>query len=229
MESDRFNDDYLNSYFSNQVENGAIADNLGNYDEKVMSGVRGMYDSAEDQNRIKEVIEDIYNVEVYTQENGPFKDDMLPVPSPPEKWAQNPGNWSGPINVTYYASNSPADANVSINIGSSDRNSGFDDVNLAKIDVKYKNSISVKAEWEHKDENRSSHTYWDRKDNITYSSNYDITGDFVSDTIAVERGSRRIQSLFEEDTWDEEYKMFKISKALKQKLLERHLISAQLL
>jgi|GEM_PF-1175096 hypothetical protein len=206
MESDRFNDDYLNSYFSNQVENGAIADNLGNYDEKVMSGVRGMYDSAEDQNRIKEVIEDIYNVEVYTQENGPFKDDMLPVPSPPEKWAQNPGNWSGPINVTYYASNSPADANVSINIGSSDRNSGFDDVNLAKIDVKYKNSISVKAEWEHKDENRSSHTYWDRKDNITYSSNYDITGDFVSDTIAVERGSRRIQSLFEEDTWDEEYK-----------------------
>ncbi|QLK27249.2 hypothetical protein HYG81_06505 [Natrinema zhouii] len=206
LKSDRFNDYYLDSYFSDQVENGEIADNLGNYDEKVMSGIRGMYDSAEDRDEIKEVIEDIYNVEIHTQENGPFKDNMLPVPSPPEKWAQNPGNWSGPINVTYYASSSPADADVSINIDSNNENIEFDSQNLAKIDIKYKNSINVKAEWKHKDENRSSHTYWDRGNNITYNSNYEITGDFVSDTIAVERGSRRIQSLFEEDVWDEEYK-----------------------
>jgi len=63
-----------------------------------------------------------------------------------------------------------------------------------------------------KDENRSSHTYWDRKDNITYSSNYDITGDFSQILLQLNVGLAAFNRSLRKILGMKSIKMFKFSK-----------------
>ncbi|QCS41605.1 hypothetical protein [Natrinema versiforme] len=208
-QTDRFNSQYLENYFSDELENQGMADRVGSFrdDESgVLADVEELFlTNYPQEDGISKIIEKVYAVDVKTTENGPYKHDSLPNPTSPAEWAQNPGNWSGPINQTYHADQSQSDVDVTINIISEDNNTSFDNRDLAKIDINYDTSVGVKSEWKHKDVNRSPRIRWNWKENVTYSASYKITGDFVSDEILTEREKRGIQSLFRGDSWNEEY------------------------
>ncbi|MFA9502556.1 hypothetical protein ACERIM_07200 [Natrinema sp. H-ect1] len=206
-ESNRFSNQYLDHYFSNKLSNQDVAGDIGSITDgnNPLEGLAQLYEDVRLENDINDIIEQVYDIEVSTRESGPHKHRSLPNPSSPTEWAQDPGNWSGPYNTTYFASTSQADADVSIDSLTEDQDTSFDDRNVAKIEVEYENSIGVSTEWEHKDENRSPHTDWNWKDNITYSASYTISTDLVSDDIDVERESRGIESPFQTDSWDEDY------------------------
>ncbi|ELZ08765.1 hypothetical protein C478_17806 [Natrinema thermotolerans DSM 11552] len=221
--TNRFNGYYLEDYFSNNLDNQGIAEDVGNFKaekDDTMTDIRRTisreYPVSDD---IQNIIQDVYLVELSTGENGPFSYTQLPDPSPPENWARNPGNWSGPFNVTRYASASQADADVSIDIVS-ENSTGFEGRKFADVDIRYENSIGVSADWEHEDENRSSHTNWNWKDNITYSVSYTISGDLVSEDIDVERERRGIESPFRSDSWNEDYKSVRNFEGAKTRAVE---------
>ncbi|MFB1065796.1 hypothetical protein [Natrinema sp. H-ect4] len=209
MKTNRFDKDYLISYYSDSLNNQDIADRVGNLRDDnggVMGDIEEEFlSSAPQQDILSKSIEDVYSADITTAEIGPNKHTGLPDPTPPSEWAQNPNNWSGPVNITYHAGISPAEAEVSIHTVSDNGDTGFDNRDLAEVSISYKNSIGVEAEWEHEEENRSSYISWDWEENATYSASYEISGNFVSDDLAVDHESRGIQSLIEEDTWKEGY------------------------
>ncbi|OLZ40016.1 hypothetical protein A6E15_03040 [Natrinema saccharevitans] len=209
-QNSKFNDFYLNSYFSDKLGNQEIAGRIGDFRQEgdgTLSEFEDTFSREYPRNsEIQGVINDIYQVGVETRERDLVRYNRLPDPLSPEDWAQNPGNWTGPFNVTYHASSSQADADVSIKIPTESNGTSFDDRDFAETDIRYENTIGVSADWKHEDENRSPHTHWNWEDDITYSANYTISGDLVSDDISVERGSRGIESPFQTDSWDEEYR-----------------------
>ncbi|MGQ3411036.1 DUF7286 family protein [Natrinema sp. LN54] len=208
IKTGRFNDKYLSNYFSDSVENQGTAGDIGGLSDNgngVVDKINSLYtENAPNEDKISNIISEIYNIEVKTKEKSLSKQDSLPEPSPPDEWAQNPENWTGPVDKTYHTDGSSEDADVTIHITSNHNNTQFDDRNLAEIEIIYEASIGVRTKWEHDNENRSSHTNWNWK-NVTYSASYEITGDFVSDTISAERDNRGIQTLVEQDSWNEQY------------------------
>ncbi|WMT06557.1 hypothetical protein NP511_14320 [Natrinema thermotolerans] len=209
MKHGGFTDSYLDSYFSDKLNNQGIADRVGNFrgeNDGTLSDFEDTFSRDYPRNsEIQGVINDIYQIDTKTRESGPVRYNQLPDPSPAEDWAQNPGNWTGPFNVTRYANPSQANSDVSVNILEEHNSASFDNRGFAEIDIEYQNSIGVSADWEHEDRNQSPHTHWNWKDNITYSASYTITGDLVSDDIDIEREGRGIESPFRSDSWNEEY------------------------
>jgi hypothetical protein len=207
--SNQFSKAYLESYYSDRLNNQGIADRVGNLrddDSGVMERIERVFTNEyPGSDQISNSIDDIYQAEIKSTESRLFRYDNLPEPLPPSEWSQNPKNWSGPTNRTYHAGISSEDADASINIISEEDDTSFDNRDLARITIDYKNSIGVRTEWEHEDGNNSSRTRWNWKDNITYSASYEITGDFISDDIEAERETRGIQSLFKTNSWSEEY------------------------
>lgn len=220
-QTDRFNDRYLSDYFSDSIENQKIAGDIGglsNNGNGVVDEINSLYtENAPNEDEISEVISKIYDVEVKTKEKTLSKQDSLPEPSPPDEWAQTPGNWTGPVATTYHTDGSSEDADVSIEITSNHNNTQFDDRNLAEITIVYENSIGVRTKWSHKDENRSSRINWNWKKNVTYSASYEVTGDFVSDEISAKRDNRGIQTIVEQDSWNEQYSIVKNFQGVEEK------------
>ncbi|WP_083902788.1 DUF7286 family protein [Natrinema versiforme] len=203
-EDERFNEDYLKHYFANDIDNSGQAESVANLGNTI-GEIDDLYSVAEESDEISELISDIYSIDIKTSEAGPYRHESLPNPSPPSDWAQHPGNWSGPINTTYLPNTFPADANVSIEFISDNKNTDFNNRDLAKVNIEYENSIGIKSEWKHDDENRSSYTHLNWKSGITYSADYEISGDLASDSATAEKESHGLKSPFSTDSWNESY------------------------
>jgi len=141
--SNQFSKAYLESYYSDRLNNQGIADRVGNLrddDSGVMERIERVFTNEyPGSDQISNSIDDIYQAEIKSTESRLFRYDNLPEPLPPVSGLKTQ-NWSGPTNRTYHAGISSEDADASINIISEEDDTA-DNRDLARITIDYKNSI----------------------------------------------------------------------------------------
>ncbi len=201
---ERFNDVYLEEYYDDEPANQDAADAVDGLEEQLADLEKLIDESAPASDLTDDSMETVYDVDIDTSEAGPTKHDQLPR-------TERPGeNWSR-VDRSYTTSG--GDASVSIGVAS-DEGTGFDDRELAEIDLEYETDVGVSETWRHDHETdldpitnvtiplEQVRTNWKRP--VTYSASYGIDADLAED-IEVERESRGLESPFSTDSWNESY------------------------
>ncbi|WP_440772657.1 DUF7286 family protein [Natronorubrum sp. DTA28] len=201
---ERFSDVYLEDYFTDEPANQGAADAVDGLEDQLADLEELIDETAPESDLTDDSMESIYDVEIDTSETGPTKHSQLPR-------TERPGeNWSR-VDRSYTTSG--GDASVSIDVVSDD-GTGFDDRQLAEIDLEYETDVRVSETWQHDDETivdpitnvtiplEQVRTNWKRP--VTYSSSYEIDAALAEDVDA-ERDSRGLESPFSTDSWNESY------------------------